>query len=149
MRLGLLGVYVLRKLNKGAKGYFGHQFPHHWRVTGANYKRCLNQKRQSRAAGRQYQGRIKQGWCRGSQDGRLRSTRDHGNTNRRISIKTAQLCYLLKKTSKNQSRSMYESTTHLSRKKPRWNCQMYCWKTLALRSPEKPPKSEGASAGDC
>ena len=39
MRLGLLGPYVLCKLNEGATGNFGHQFSRDWRVTGAAYKR--------------------------------------------------------------------------------------------------------------
>ena len=51
---------------------------------------------------------------------------NHGNTNRRISRKkTAQSRYLLKKTSDSQSRSRYESTAQLSRKRPRWNRPFY------------------------
>ena len=61
--------------------------PRNWRVTGANYKRFPNRRRQGRAASLRYQRRIEQGWCRRSRDGRLRSTRNHGNTNRRISAK--------------------------------------------------------------
>ena len=57
-----------------------------------------------------------------------------------------QSLYLLKKMSDNQSRSMFESTAHLSWKRPRWNCQTCCWKNLALRSPEKPLTSKGATA---
>ena len=41
---------------------------------------------------------------------------------------TIQSRYLLKKMSDNQLRWMFESTAHLSRKKPRWNCQTCCWK---------------------
>ena len=48
--------------------------------------------------------------------------------------------------SDNQSRSMYESMAHLSRKRPRWNFQTYCLKNLALRFLEKPPTSEAATA---
>ena len=58
----------------------------------------------------------------------------------------AQSRYLLKKTNDKQLRSMYKSMAQLSRKRPRWNCQAYRWKNLALRSPEKSPKSEGATA---
>ena len=56
----------------------------------------------------------------------------------------AQSRYLLKKTNDNQWR--YELTAHLSQKRPCWNCQTYCWKNFALRSPKKPPTSEGATA---
>ena len=92
----------------------------------ANYKRFPNRRWQGRAAGPRYQRRIEQGLCRRSRDGRLGSTSNHGNTNRRISRKkTAQSRYLLKKTSDNQSRSRYESTAQLSRKRPRWNRPFY------------------------
>ena len=73
----------------------------------ANYKRFPNRRRQGRAAGPRYQRRIEQGWCRRSRDGRLGSTSNHGNT------------------SDNQSRSRYESTAQLSRKRPRWNRPFY------------------------
>ena len=119
-----------------------------WRVTGDNYKRFPDRRRQGWVAGRQYRRRIEQGWCRRSRDGRLGSTRNHGNTKRRISRKKRRHSHATCWRRRATTRSRYRSTAHLSRKRPRWDWQtyMYCWKNLAPLSPEKLPKSEGATA---
>ena len=49
--------------------------------------------------------------------------------------------YLLKMT----RQQPVEVDVGVSRKRPRWNCQTYCWKNLTLCSPKKPPTSEGAT----
>ena len=47
---------------------------------------------------------------------------------------------------KNDEQQPVEVDVGVSRKRPRWNCQTYCWKNLTLCSPKKPPTSEGATA---